>query len=216
MNKTNTHKQSNTHDTNGQNQTQDRPDQELERVAEELDSLARKFLPDRAMQDRYCGVEADMRQDAILLALKWYLRNRVRPDSEKEPWNATKFLGGAIKIMRRDYAKAQKSESDVLEALPEEYYRGCHHPSLDKASDWSRAQMEIMVYTAIRKLLGTGKITQANAAVTLALLVDGIRAADIAKRLGVHRSTICHHFFRVRRFLPDVLDGIEVPRAEIF
>ena len=87
---------------------------------------------------------------------------------------------------------------------------------MDKASDWSSLQMQQMLRLAIRKLLDEGAITQANAAVTLALLVDGLRAVDIAKCLGVHRSAIYHHYFRVRRLLPDILHGIEVPRSEIF
>lgn len=202
-----------------QTQTADKakPDQQLERVAEELDGLAKRFLPDGVMQRRYRGLEADMRQDAILLALKWYLRDRMQAGSGQETtWNAPKSIGAALQIVRRDFAKAQKRESKGLEGLPTDYSRTPHHPSMDKASDWTSMQMEQMLRLAIRKLLDEGKITQANAVVTLALLVDGLRAVDIAKCLGVHRSAITHHFGRVRRLLPDVLDGIEVPRFDIF
>ena len=157
-----------------------------------------------------------MRQDAILIALQRYLRDRmIDTAGHQTNWNAAKNIASALQIKRRDFAIASKKEWECLEALPEDYYRASHHPSMDETSDLTKRQLDSMLHTAIRKLLDEGRITQPNAAVTLALLVDGIRAADIARRLGVHRSAICHHFFRVRRLLPDVLDGIEVPRSEI-
>ena len=212
------HIELNSHRNNTQTANKNRSDQELERVAEELECLAKKILPDHAMQDRYHGMEPDMRQDAILLALQWYLREQTqnRSVNKQTTWNAAKSIGAALQIMRRDYAKAQIRDSKIQQELPAEYaHRTSHHPSMDKSSDWTSVQREQMLRQAIRKLLEAGQITQANAAVALGLLVDGLRATDMAKRLGVHRSAICHHFFRVRRLLPDVLEGIEVPRSEV-
>ena len=64
-------------------------------IAGELDTLARQRLPDRVLQGNLAGYEDEIRQDAILLALSWYLRNRADTQHRvKYPWHSARALAG--------------------------------------------------------------------------------------------------------------------------
>ncbi len=158
-----------------------------------------------------------MRQEAILMALGWYLRQRMDPAAKhKHPWHPPRAIAAALQIQRRDYAKALKRDAVALQAMPPDGMRAPYHPSLAGVGDWSVSTLEAMLREAIRRALLARRISHTNAAVASGVVIDGISATEMAKRLGVHRSVIYHHLGRVRRELPDIIDGIEVPLHDFF
>ena len=181
----------------------------LPEVASELDHLARKFLPDRVLQCDYSGYEADMRQEAILLALSWYLRHKMDPDSSP-PWHAPKAIAAALQVQRRDRAKAIKRESAALQSLSRDIPRPQLHPSLIHTCDWPVETKQKMLRDAIKQAIKRNRISPANAAIASGIIFDGISVKDMALRLGVHRSAIYQQLDRVRREIPDILESIEV------
>jgi len=189
----------------------------LDKIAEELTNLAQKFLPDNALQGAYAGQEEDMRQEGILMALGWYLRQKVDSSAVQQyPWHAPKAMAAALQIQRREHAKARKREAAALQALPPDWQRTPYHPSLDRVCDWSVSTLVAVLREAIRRALLEHRISPANAAIALGVLIDGVEAKEMAKRLGIHRSAIYQHLGRVRRELPDIIDGIEVPLHDFF
>lgn len=190
-------------------------DPTLHDVATELDTLARRFLPDRVLRRALAGHEEDMRQDAILLALSWYLRHKLDPDST-QPWHAPRAIAAALQIQRRDLAKAIKRESNAMQALLDETDQIHIHRSFIRSSDLPVSTMQVMLHEAIKTALKKQHISFANAAVALEVMAGGTRVQDIAKRFRKHRSAIYQHLNRVRSVLPEILDTLEIPLDDMY
>jgi predicted DNA-binding protein YlxM (UPF0122 family) len=161
-------------------------------------------------------MEEDIRQDAVLLSLSRYLKQSGESsDIPKYPWHAPREIAAALKIQKRDYLKSIKRKNEMLQSVSYEQNSTEDHPSRIDACEWSSSTMRMVLRKAILTALKTGRISLANAAVGLGLLIDGITVKEMAKRRGVSRSAIYQHLSRVRREVPDIIDGIEVPLHEL-
>lgn len=190
--------------------------EDLNRTAEELDTLARKRLPDRVLGGILKGYESDIRQDAILLALEWYLRQAIDPGTHsKYPWHAARAIAAALNISKRDHIKAIKKETDMLRAMPSDGASVQEHPARISPCDWSLPTKRRVIRKAIRIALKDGRISPANAVVAMSVLIKRVPVRDMAERLGVHRSAVYQHLTRIRREVPDIIDQIEVPIHEL-
>ena len=188
----------------------------LDQMAVELEDLARKRLPDRVLQGVMAGHEDDIRQDAILLALGWYLRSESSPTGlPGHAWHPPRAIAGALRIARRDCIKALMKEQKALRELPHHQTGTTCHPVMIRKCDWPTPTMRTLVSTAIHVAHRTGKISASNATVALEVLVDGIQVAEVAKRCNVHRSNIYQHLTRVRRHIPTIIDRLEVSMREL-
>lgn len=188
----------------------------LDQITEELEGLARRRLPEKVLQGVLTGYEEDIRQDAILLSLGWYLRKDISgPKNPSRVWNAPRAIAGALRIIKRDYVKDLKGEAEARHAtLPHLTTTTCH-PVMIRGCDWPTSTMRRLTKEAIRIAHRTGKISSLNAAIAIEVLVDGVRAAEIAARCDVNRSNIYQHLSRVRRHLPDIIDCLEVSLREV-
>lgn len=188
----------------------------LDRVAEELVRLADIRLPNNVLRGDLTGMEADIRQDAILLSLSRYLKQDAEfPDAPKYPWHAPREIAAALKIQKRDSLKSIKQRLETLQRMSDEPDAIVDHPTRLRTCDWSSSTMRMVLREAILTALKNRRISLANAAVGLGLFVDGITAKEMAKRRHVTPSAIYQHLGRVRREVPDIINGIEVPLHEL-
>lgn len=188
----------------------------LDRTAEELDALARKRLPDRVLGGVLTGYESDIRQDAILLALEWYLRQAIDPGTHsKYPWHAARAIAAALNIHKRDYIKAIKKEADALRSMPGDGVSVQEHPARTSPCDWPLPTKRRVMRKAMRIALKDRRISPANVVVAMGVLIKQIPVKEMAERLGVNRSAVYQHLNRVRREVPHIIDQIEVPIHEL-
>jgi AcrR family transcriptional regulator len=191
------------------------PDDTLDQIAEELTEMAQRRLPDGALQGILRGCEEDIRQEAILLALTWYLRgaseNRDKP---VEAWHAPRAIAGALRIIKRDTIKDLLDETEKRHRIDPMTTTICH-PVMVRACDWPTPVMRNLCHQAIRIALRDRRISPLNAAVAEAVYVNGIQVIDLAARRNVHRSSIYQHLSRVQRHLRDVIESMEVTLMEL-
>jgi len=195
-------------------------DANVERVACGLAALARRRLPDFCLTGRLAGHEADIRQDAVMMALEWYRRSRDPKESKpKYDWNAPRALNGAVAIQIRIYWGRLTRRAEGLRrfaehrdavAIPSASPR---HPASVPCGDWPSPVLRGLLARAIEAALDSRRISNANARVATAVLVDQIPVANLARKLNVSHSAIYQHLARVKREIPDIIDGIEVPFA---
>jgi DNA-binding transcriptional ArsR family regulator len=184
----------------------------LDSVAEELVQLARNRLRNHVLSGDLTGMEEDIRQDAVLLSLSRYLKQCGESSaSPKYPWHAPREIAAALKIQKRDYLKSIKRKHEYPQNASYEQNSTEEHPSRIATCDWPSSTMRLVLREAILTALKDGRISLANTAVGIGLLIDSISAREMADRLGISRSAIYQHLSRVRREVPDIIDGIEVP-----
>lgn len=182
----------------------------LNLVADELNALARSRLPDRVFRGALEGMEPDIRQDAVLLAYSWYLRCAAADPTGPHDWIAARAIAAALKICKRDALKASARDMRAIQPHVEEVNQGVPHPTRWGRSDWPLHILQSLIEQAIRKALKDGAISTVNAAVCLRVFVEQTPVREVARQLGVHRSSIYQHLNRVSRHLPDIIDGIEI------
>lgn len=181
---------------------------DLEAIADDLINLSKKMLPQGVLNGVIRGQEEDIRQEAIMMALGWYLREAK---GHARSWHAPRALAGALRIAKRDRIKSGKKELETQQGVALEHHATSLHPSMISCREWPFDAMQLIMFAAIQTALRNGKITHVNAAIAKEVLVDGVQVLSLAKRLGVHRSNIYQHLTRVRRHLPEIIDRIEVP-----
>lgn len=208
------HTKSNTQKPNKRNDHEE-SEESLEKIAEELTDQARRRLPDGVLKGILTGNEEDIRQQAILLALTWYLQGeRIDPDNPVDAWHAPRAIAGALRIIKRDTIKILLSNAEIHHQMLPMPATTCH-PVMIRACDWPTPIMRDLCRQAIRIALRDGKIRPLNAAIAEAVYVDGIQVRDLAKRRNVHRSSIYQQLSRVRRHLRVIIESIDVSLLDI-
>jgi len=189
---------------------------DLNNLAAELDGLARKALPDGVLQGILAGQESAIRNDAVVLALQWFLRQIVstkiseggQPDM---PWHAPRAIAHALRFAKMRNARFILQGTRLLEPLEEFHGESNPHPSDLLPHDWAEPIARKMLCQGIRLAARSGRISHANASIARLVYLDGIPVSQVAKRRGVHRSAIYQQIWRVIDALPEVLEDIEVP-----
>lgn len=181
-------------------------DHDLERVAKELVDLARTELPDRVLKGVLIGCEADIRQEAILLALRWYIRQRAAdPTHVKCCYNAVKEIRGALRFCKLHAIKRQAKEQMARRAHANQ---SRHNEPESILEQWSPAEIREALALSIQQALKTGAITHANASVAIQVYLDGVTVQELAKQLGRSKSSIHQHLTRVRKAIPEIIHGM--------
>jgi hypothetical protein len=187
-------------------------DPDIERIARELDTLARQRLPDGVFQGELASCEAEIRQDSILLALSWYMRYLTDEEHRaKYPWIPARALAHALKIQKRDRLKGLGKERGNSSGMPPMDQQVSLHPAMVRPSDWSASTIEPIVTEAIQTALRRGHISMVNALIAMEVFVAGVSAKEVADRLGMHRSNVYQHLQRTRRITADIIGRIEAP-----
>lgn len=191
------------------------PEESLEKIAEELTAMARKRLPDGVLRGILTAQEEDIRQQAILLALKWLIKGDSE-DSEKplKEWHAPRAIAGALQIIKRDTIKELLGEAENRHRIPP-MPATTLHPVMIRTFDWPTHIMRDLCRKAIRVALRDGRISALSAAVAEAVYVHGIHVSDLARRRNVHRSSIYQHLSRAQRHLREIIESIEVALVDV-
>ena len=189
---------------------------DLNNLAAELDGLARKALRDGVLQGPLAGQESAIRNDAVVLALQWFLQQTVStkvpeggpPDT---PWHAPRAIAHALRFAKMRNARFILQGTRLLEPLAEFHGESTPHPSDLSPHDWPEPIARNVLCQGIRLAARSGRISHANASIARLVYLDGIPASHVAKRRGVHRSAIYQHLWRVEKVLPEILEYIEAP-----
>jgi DNA-binding transcriptional ArsR family regulator len=185
---------------------------DLELIAKELDTLARQRLPDGVLQGNLTGYEAEIRQDSILLALSWYLRQHTdEAHRVKYSWIPARALAHALKLQKRDRLKALDKDRKRSSGIPAANEPTSLHPAMIRPSDWSASTIEPIVREAILTALRRERISLVNAAIAMEVFVAGAPASEVADRLRMSRSNIYQHLQRTKRIVAEIIEQIEVP-----
>lgn len=190
-------------------------DCELNRVATELNLLARTFLRDGVLGGILVCLEDDIRQDAILLALKWFMKGNFSPAAEGEcppmPWHSARAMAAALKFTKLRYSKRLHKEAERKAGVDQDCDEGCPHYFDLKPNEWPEATVRELIRQAIHSVVRSGRVSQTNGCIALLVFHDGESVIQIAKRRGVHRTAINQRLVRVRRELKSIVGTIEMP-----
>lgn len=180
------------------------PDYDLESVAEELVELARTRLPDHVMKESLKGCEDDIRQEAVLLALKWYIRQRSGDlAQERTCWNSAQAICAALRYCKLNAIKRHKKEQQARRSLGVIH---SHHGTA--AEEWSPAEIRELLERSIQQALQSGLITHLNASIAIQVYVDGVAVKEMADCLNRTKGAIHQHLTRVRQAVPGIIHSM--------
>ena len=193
--------------------------QNLDDLADELDGLARKSLRDGVLKGPLSGQESEIRNEAVILALQWFVRDAdpAMPTNIEKPvpiWYAPRALAHALKIVKMRLARSLTK--GTLETVPINETNGgsTPHPSDLTPKEWPAAIAQEVLCRGICLAAKSGLISHANACIARLVYLDDIPISQVAIRRGVHRSAVSQQIWKVKRVLPAILETIEVPSME--
>lgn len=192
---------------------------QLDRLAEQIDTLARASLRDGVLGGILLGHEDEIRQDAILLALDWIMRgDREGAESHapekkkaKGPWNLSQIVANALRICKLRTIRHLSTEEGRNVTLDESNGGfGLHHTNL-APWEWSFAIRREMALSALQIAVRSGRLSPSNACVARLILDGSMSVEDVARRLKVTGNAIYQRLKPIRRILAVVVAEIEVP-----
>ncbi len=179
---------------------------DLESLASQLDQLAKGKLPDGRLDGPLRGQEPEIRQDAILLALRWFGRC-----ASKDEWVPTASVAHALRFIKLRYARRLSKRPEHVQ-MDEELTPVTMAFTEPHTSPMSgRPHATQMAIQAILRATQSGVITTSNAAIVLMALEDGQPVSSIAKRLKMTPGAVYYHINQVRAVLPSIVSDIEEP-----
>jgi hypothetical protein len=186
------------------------PSDDLENMANELVSYADQKMRTGVLQGLLFGAEDDIKQEAVMLALRWYVKHKRNLNKDSEPWNAPRSLAIALRFIKRRYLwKIQKSPQTIhINDAPEGIL---DHPSNLQQYEWPADRMRTAVEKALSMTLKSGTISHANHVVARLVLIQNLSVSAAGLQLGLTRSAIYQHLKRVNKSIRPLIDQIEVP-----
>lgn len=193
--------------------------QNLDDLADELDALARKSLRDGVLKGPLSGQESEIRNEAVILALQWFVRNTdpaMPTNIEKlvPIWYAPRALAHALKIVKMRLARSLTKGTLETVLINETNGGSTPHPSDLTPKEWPAAIAQEVLCRGINLAAKCGRISHANACVARLVFLDDMPISQVAIRRGVHRSAVSQQIWKVKRVLPEILETIEVPSME--
>ena len=188
----------------------------LDRLAHDIDALSRSFLRDGVLGGVLAGNEAEIRQDAIQLALQWTLRGSSETGAAKEqpvnnPDNLPRTVAQALRITKMRLARHLTKEGKARLGFMDANGGVALHQSDVPPWDWPYTIRLSMALRGLQLAARTGQISQANVCVARLILEGRMTAPQVAKRLNVTRGAINQQLWRVRKALPAVIATMEFP-----
>lgn len=181
-------------------------DQDIDSVAEELVQLANTRLPDGVMKGVLNGCEDDIRQEAILQAMKWYIRQRSGdPAPGTDGWNTAQAICAALRYAKLNAIKQHAKDQKVRHAVS---IQSLHAQRESLAEEWSPAEIRKIVKHSIQQALKQGLISTLNASIALQVYVDGVSVKDLAACLNRTTGAIHQHLARVREVIPEIIHSL--------
>lgn len=200
------HKRTKSTPSNNPNESKS-PDYDLESVAEELAELAKLRLPNHVMKGPLRGFEDDIRQEAVLLALKWYIRQRAGdPAHGTTCWNSAKAICAALRFCKLNAIKQLKKEEQARRSLGAIQTQHSGHGAA--TGEWSPAEIRELVERSIQQALKCGLITPLNASIAIQVYVEGFTVKELADYLNRTTGAIHQHLTRVRQAIPEIIHSM--------
>jgi len=168
--------------------------QDIDAVAAELDYLAKAKLKDGCLGGNLSGYEPDIRQTAILMALRWWLNQQHGKPGD---WIPKKSISYALRYsklrhLERIERRAEYSYDDHTDL------RISEHPHRLHESDYPEHSLLCMFETILHKCLKKGSISNSNAVVARMVYFEGQTIETAASAMGRHPSAISQQLRRVR------------------
>lgn len=184
-------------------------DNDLEIVAENLVNLAKSRLPNHVMTGVLQGCEEDIRQEAVLLALKWFIKNQaVDPDREETIWNAAQAICAALKYCKLNAIEKNTKEQKVRTLLASAEFHSQQVGNGPFHDEWSPAEIRQILEKSIQQALKIGLISHANASIAMQVYVYGISVTDLAKHLKRSKSAVHQQLNRVNKAIPEIIQAM--------
>ena len=193
--------------------------EEIDRVVAAFDAATRSRLPDGVMGGVLRNHEAEIRQEAILIQLKWFLDYHQGIDAggarkqrnRHHCWNFPKAAAHALKYAKLRHIDRLEAECGNQEPLTEANGGVCGHDSDCPLWRLPKAVRRAMALCGIRHAEHRGLISTDNADVASLILEAGMSVGGIAAQRGVTRGAIYQQLSRLRVVMPAVMAEIEVP-----
>jgi len=197
--------------------------EEIDRVVAAFDEATRSRLPDGVLGGVLRHHEAEIRQDAVLIQLRWYLEYHrglaaggVRQRRNRRcPWNFPKSAAYALKYAKLRHIDRLATESGNNEPLTEANGGVCQHAVDLPLWRLPKAVRQVMAICGIRLAADRRLISAGNADVARLVLEEGMPIARVAARHGVTRGAIYQQLRRVGAVVSAVIAEIEVPTYDI-
>ncbi|MCP5543860.1 MAG: hypothetical protein H7A49_08130 [Akkermansiaceae bacterium] len=190
--------------------------EELNQLAQQLNEIARFRLRDGVLNGVLGGREAEIRQDAILMVLDWYLRRASRSSDVEETassWASERLLAKALAFVKKQHARQLTNEADRHVEAAEWNMGSCFHHYCKGMHDWPEESKHEMLRQAIHTAVHTKLISHSNASIALLVLRAGEPVPMVAERLGVKRGAIYQRLHRVREKIAPIIANLDPPSA---
>ena len=168
--------------------------QDIDNVTKELDDFVKLKLRDGCFKGILTGYEPEVRQQAILIALGWWIKHQQGKPGD---WIPKKSISYALR-----YAKLRQIE--LLEKRNEHRYselidtRICEHPQRLHPHDYPEHSLLRMLDELITKCLLDRSISNSNAIIARMSYIQGVTIQVIAKSTGISISAVNQQLRRVR------------------
>ncbi len=178
----------------------------FESLASHLDLLAKDKLPDGCLDGVLRAQEPEIRQDAVLLALRWF-----GSCASKEEWVPAASIAHALRFTKLRYARRLSKRPAHVQMDEELTPVSLILVNPDTQPLSGRPHATHMALEALHKATMGGRISTSNAAIVLMVLRDRHSVSQIAKNLNLTRGAVHYHLNRVSSVLPIILDAVEEP-----
>lgn len=191
---------------------------ELDDLANQIDEISRRRLPDGVMGGILANREAEVRQDAALMLLQGFLGGNLdfmEADEGKDRDATAYHLERVTSIalfhcknrLKRKLAKEQNRQVEIGERTT----GSCLHPAdLDFWNLPYPIRIE-MRKASLRLGVSTGEISVSSANIINLVINEKMSAQKIADRFGITRGAVYQRFDPVRKVLVNLIAKIEVP-----
>ena len=179
---------------------------DFESLASQLDQLAKGKLPDGCLDGVLRAQEPEIRQDAILLALRWFGKC-----TSKAEWNPAASIAYALRYIKLRYARRLSKRPEHVQMDEELTPASLTLANPDTHPLSGRPHATHMAIQAIHQATQRGSISTSTAAIVLMVLQDGHAVSTIARKLKLTTGGIHYHINQVRAALPAIIANIEEP-----
>lgn len=189
-------------------------------IADEIEALCKRKLRDGVLRENLAGLEAEIRQDAMIMLLRGFLdgnRRFVAAAAKNDPdaieINLPRVVALAIRYNIIRMAHCVTVASSRSTQFRECDGGACQHPAEMREEELPyeiRLRMAIMGLKLAEEMCS---ISPENAKITATILTGELTVDELAKKRGVNRSAIYQRLKGVCSVLPPIMEMIEVPMA---
>lgn len=217
MNKYTKNKQYKTNNNNALGSNNPWKESKLDDLANQIDEINRRRLPDGVMGNILTGKEAEVRQDAALMLLQGFLSGNLdfvnaaaRNDQDATTYHLERVASMARCICKLRLQRKLAKEQNRQVEFSEHNAGSCMHPAYQNFWDLPQAIWTEMGKASVSLGVSTGEISVGNAKI-VNMLIDNTPVQAIADSRKVTRGAIYQRLDLVRQVLPKLIAKIEVP-----